>query len=945
MDGIVRRSGKTSMRSVIFSNKTASATSRLGATIDVEQNHMRFLGDLMLNLWDCGGQDNFFDSYLSSQRQTIFKDVAVLIYVFDIELETRQLTDAVMKEKEKDFEYFYHILDNCRSRSPEAQIFVLINKMDLISGGKKEKEEAYTRKVRELETRAKPIMGDTSLRCFGTSIWDQSLYRAWSRIVHTLIPNANLLARHLSMFCTICDATEVVLFERTTFLIIARSGRSGEFGEQGGDISDSGDDPINPERFEKISELIKAFKLSCSKLQEQFHSLEMRFPQFACLLDVLTPNTYVMVITSHPNIQPSLLKLNVRLARNKFNELQAGHTLLNQDDVSLESVLDHDDLLSECKQQNPRLIDYLQHPEVLQRLFAYVTGEIVSEGRGSFKYPYVSAEVLCSEIWAIVERCTENSAQILAPFWDTVLSTPPDELKTKASVAAHFSKISAVFIIKKPDEMLTFIKSIPNVVDRMLAHIEAPPFVDLLFRIIQLDDTPGNIGVMDWLSSQNFIPSLVDRLSPRYPPSVHLVVADLLKGIISVASPSPSSFSVNGMHDGGPAGPVTNRFVRELASTAIVEIMVGFMLDEIPFGQPVEETLRVAEEKQKEKASKEKTLVVPSGLPGTPAQTDTQPPLADSTGDYTERPVFPNAESATSSLTQIISIFVELIRKNNSDYFEPYLFHTLRNRLMQIQQQHLDEMHDLGADLDTAQRIQEERDALERGMADMVDHLGIVHLGRFLRILSNRLPDFQELLRRPRSLNGYVPTSVGALIPLTLERFRIFEFYAELLHCSNMSLLNRRRGFGPSYDEHGRLMGGLDALEQLARVIDPNVSSDAMMDQSVDSDTAHESKEHPVSASTGSSIISDDGVSVDDEHGELDDPEDTTVTKPFSRTSSDQNNSVMPSGNAPSDAAVDPFSDPEPSAGASDISTPRTDVSSSNTSTVRHSPVEEHFSP
>ncbi|KAG8735592.1 hypothetical protein FRC12_018000 [Ceratobasidium sp. 428] len=621
-------------------------------------------------------------------------------------------------------------------------------------------------------------------------------------------------------------------------------------------------------------------------------------------------------------------------------------TLLNQDEVSLESVLDHDDLLSECKQQNPRLIDYLQHPEVLQRLFAYVTGEIVSEGRGGFKYPYVSAEVLCSEIWAIVERCTENSAQILTPFWDTVLSTPPDELKTKASVAAHFSKISAVFIMKKPDEMLTFIKSIPNVVDRMLAHIEAPPFVDLLFRIIQLDDTPGNIGVMDWLSSQNFIPSLVDRLSPRYPSTVHLVVADLLKGIISVASPSPGSFSVNGTHDGGPAGPVTNRFVRELASTTIVDTMVGFMLDETPFGQPVEETLRIAEEKQKEKAGKEKTLAVPSGLPGAPVQPNTQPSLADSTSDYTDRPALPNAESATSSLTQIISIFVELIRKNNSDYFEPYLFHTLRNRLMQIQQQHLDEMHKLGADMDTAQRVQEERDMLERGMADMVDHLGIVHLGRFLRILSNRLPDFQELLRRPRSLNGYVPTSVGDLIPLTLERFRIFELYAELLHCSNMSLLNRRRGFGPSYDEHGRLMGGLDALEQLARVIDPNVSSDAMMDQSVDSDTARDPKELPVSStSTGSSIISDDGVSVDDDHGDLDDSqsEDATVTKPLSRTSSDQGNSVMPAANTSSDAALDPFSDPEPSVGSSEISTPRTDVSSSNTSTVRHSPVEEHF--
>jgi len=319
-------SGKTSMRSVIFSNNTASATSRLGATIDVEQNHVRFLGDLILNLWDCGGQDNFLESYLTSQRSTIFQQVAVLIYVFDLELESRNPTEAINKEKEKDMQYFLEILDNCRRQSPEAKIFVLVNKMDLISGGLKEKAEVYNRKTRELEMRSSNIMNGTVMRCFATSIWDQSLYKAWSRIVHTLIPNAPLLARHLSIFCEICDATEVVLFERTTFLIIARSGPSGEFGEKGAEGSDSDDpDPLNPERFEKISELIKAFKFSCSKLQEQFHSLEMRFPKFAALLDVLTPNTYVMVITSHPNVQPALLKLNVRLARKKFDELQAGH--------------------------------------------------------------------------------------------------------------------------------------------------------------------------------------------------------------------------------------------------------------------------------------------------------------------------------------------------------------------------------------------------------------------------------------------------------------------------------------------------------------------------------------------------------------------------------------------------------------------------------------------
>ena len=47
--------GKTSMRSIIFANYIARDTRRLGATIDVEYSHVRFLGHLVLNLWDCGG--------------------------------------------------------------------------------------------------------------------------------------------------------------------------------------------------------------------------------------------------------------------------------------------------------------------------------------------------------------------------------------------------------------------------------------------------------------------------------------------------------------------------------------------------------------------------------------------------------------------------------------------------------------------------------------------------------------------------------------------------------------------------------------------------------------------------------------------------------------------------------------------------------------------------
>ncbi|CAM9660110.1 unnamed protein product [Phaeothamnion confervicola] len=65
---------------------------------------------------------------------------------------------------------------------------------------------------------------------FKTSIWDETLYKAWSSIVYSLIPNIDVLESHLEDFCRICDADEVVLFERATFLVRKAKGerRKGE---------------------------------------------------------------------------------------------------------------------------------------------------------------------------------------------------------------------------------------------------------------------------------------------------------------------------------------------------------------------------------------------------------------------------------------------------------------------------------------------------------------------------------------------------------------------------------------------------------------------------------------------------------------------------------------------------------------------------------------------
>jgi len=102
-----------------------------------------------------------------------------------------------------------------------------------------------------------------------------------------LIPDVKMLEGHLSNFCKSCDADEVVLFERATFLVIS-SARSKP--------------QQDAHRFEKISNIIKQFKLSCSKLQAQFQSMEIRNEHFTAFIDMFTTNTYVMVIMSDPKI-------------------------------------------------------------------------------------------------------------------------------------------------------------------------------------------------------------------------------------------------------------------------------------------------------------------------------------------------------------------------------------------------------------------------------------------------------------------------------------------------------------------------------------------------------------------------------------------------------------------------------------------------------------------
>ncbi|KAK0754383.1 Gtr1/RagA G protein conserved region-domain-containing protein [Schizothecium vesticola] len=316
-------SGKSSMRSIIFSNYLARDTRRLGATIDIDLSHVKFLGNLTLNLWDCGGQEAFMENYLSQQRAHVFSNVGVLIYVFDIE----------SRDVERDLATYVNIISALGQYSREAKVFVLIHKMDLIQSTNR--EAIFNQRVAVVRRKTAEAVAilhkhqpspsslseseggiDLDMHLFATSIWDQSLYKAWASIIHDLVPNLGVIETQLASLGVAIDADEILLFERTSFLVVSR------WSSHEGDRNPYGD------RFERMSNILKSWKHTCSKFTgtprnaEQFTEFEYKMgPTFSMFVTKFTANTYILVAMPPGEARFNSAKLNVAAARPWFKFL------------------------------------------------------------------------------------------------------------------------------------------------------------------------------------------------------------------------------------------------------------------------------------------------------------------------------------------------------------------------------------------------------------------------------------------------------------------------------------------------------------------------------------------------------------------------------------------------------------------------------------------------
>jgi Ras-related GTP-binding protein A/B len=75
-------------------------------------------------------------------------------------------------------------------------------------------------------------------------------------------------------------------------------------------------------RFEKMSNIIKQFKLSCAKSQSQLLTMEIRNHNASIFIRPLTANTFIMVVLTNTKIQSSLAIMNIEAVKDKFAEIE-----------------------------------------------------------------------------------------------------------------------------------------------------------------------------------------------------------------------------------------------------------------------------------------------------------------------------------------------------------------------------------------------------------------------------------------------------------------------------------------------------------------------------------------------------------------------------------------------------------------------------------------------
>jgi serine/threonine-protein phosphatase 6 regulatory subunit 3 len=143
---------------------------------------------------------------------------------------------------------------------------------------------------------------------------------------------------------------------------------------------------------------------------------------------------------------------------------------------------------------------------------------------------------LASEVWVIVDAVFKSEALVQQMFSFLEKDAPLNNL-----LASFVSRVVAVLLEKKPQQMVDLLKSRGTIIDVFLKHLSNASVMELLLKVVAAEDLTDNGGILQWLREAHLIKSLVSKFEPKNDAETHENAAQALVDIVraSAAKPSP----------------------------------------------------------------------------------------------------------------------------------------------------------------------------------------------------------------------------------------------------------------------------------------------------------------------------------------------------------------------------------------------------------------------
>ncbi|KAH9406700.1 Serine/threonine-protein phosphatase 6 regulatory subunit 2 [Tyrophagus putrescentiae] len=224
--------------------------------------------------------------------------------------------------------------------------------------------------------------------------------------------------------------------------------------------------------------------------------------------------------------------------------------LLGQEGVTLETILNEDDVLQECRSPNKALLDFLCKEENLTTMLSVITSEPseTTSEMERFKNANLICEILTYESNPFIDIIV-NDDKYMKQLWafvsiddstDSLDVVPKQSTTLNPLLASFFTKVFLHLFTHKLDIVMDFLsrQEPPNdFVSVILRHINASAIMDLMFKTweyVQLDRKSDKISKYnEILEKNNFIEKLIsifgDKDADLKQTNVANLVSDLVK--------------------------------------------------------------------------------------------------------------------------------------------------------------------------------------------------------------------------------------------------------------------------------------------------------------------------------------------------------------------------------------------------------------------------------